>query len=152
VGIALAAIDLDTHRLPNALTLPSYGVLAALLLLPAAIEGRWDDYLRAALGGVALFAFYFLLVLVYPKGMGLGDVKLAGVLGIALGWLGWGSVLVGGFLGFLLGAAVGGGLMVLGKAGRKSKIPFGPFMVAGALLAVFVGQDFADWYLGLTGL
>jgi len=152
VGIALAAIDLDTHRLPNVLTLPSYGVLAVLFLLPAAIDSQWDDYLRAALGGAALFAFYFVLVLVYPKGMGFGDVKLAGVLGIALGWLGWGSVIVGGFLGFLLGAIVGGGMMVLGKAGRKSKIPFGPFMVAGAFLAIFVGQSFADWYLGLTGL
>ena len=91
VGIALAAIDLDTHRLPNVLTLPSYGVLAVLFLLPALIDGRWDDYLRAALGGAALFAFYFLLVLVYPKGMGFGDVKLAGVLGHRPGLAGLGQ-------------------------------------------------------------
>ena len=78
--------------------------------------------------------------------MGFGDVKLAGVLGMYLGWLGWGAVVVGGFLGFLLGGVVGGGLMLARKAGRKSAIPFGPFMVAGALIAVFVGPAIADWY------
>ena len=78
--------------------------------------------------------------------MGFGDVKLAGVLGMYLGWLGWGAVIVGGFLGFLLGGIVGGGLMLARRAGRKSAIPFGPFMVAGALIAVFVGPAIADWY------
>ncbi len=151
-GVALAFIDLDTKRLPNAIVLPSYVVTLALLALPALLDQRWDDYLTAVLGGVALFAFYFLLAFIYPAGMGFGDVKLAGVLGMYLGWLGWGSVVVGGFLGFLLGGLVGGGLMLARRAGRKSAIPFGPFMVAGALIAVFVGQSLADWYTsGLTG-
>lgn len=152
IGVALALIDIDVHRLPNAIVLPSYGVVAVLLLAPAAVVGGWDGLLRAALGGLALFAFYFLLAFVYPAGMGFGDVKLAGVLGVYLGWLGWGVLLVGGFLGFLLGGVVGGALMVVRKAGRKSKIPFGPFMLAGALIAIVAGQRIFDSYLNLMGL
>ena len=152
IGVALALIDLDVHRLPNAIVLPSYAVVAVLLLLPAALDGRWHDYLRAGLGGLVLFAFYFLLVLVYPAGMGFGDVKLAGVLGAYLGWLGWGVLAVGGFLGFLLGGVVGGALMVAQRAGRKTKIPFGPFMLGGAGLAILVGGALVDWYRGLFGI
>lgn len=151
VGVALGAIDLDHHRLPDALTLPSYVVAGAMLLLPAAADGLWGDYLRAWLGAAVLYAFYFLLVVVYPKGMGFGDVKLAGVLGLYLGWLGWGVLVVGGFLGFLLGALVGGTLMAVRRAGRKTKIPFGPFMLVGALLAILWGTPVWDWYLGSLG-
>ncbi|HEX5017960.1 MAG TPA: prepilin peptidase [Actinomycetes bacterium] len=147
VGLALAVIDLDTKRLPNVLTLPSYAVVGVLLLLPAVVDDQWSAYLRAWLAALALFAFYFLLVVIYPKGMGLGDVKLAGVLGLVLGWLGWAELVVGGFLGFLLGAVVGGLLMLVRRAGRKSKIPFGPFMLLGALLAILWGADLWDLYV-----
>jgi leader peptidase (prepilin peptidase)/N-methyltransferase len=82
--------------------------------------------------------------------MGFGDVKLAGVLGLYLGWLGWGPLAVGAFLAFLLGGVLGALLMALGKAGRKSAIPFGPWMLAGALIAVFVGQRIADAYTSAT--
>lgn len=152
VGLALALIDLDTKRLPDVLTLPSYPVMGALLLLPAFLEGDWGGYLRAWLAAAALFAFYFLLLFIYPGGMGFGDVKLAGVLGLALGWLSWGAVAVGGFLGFLLGALVGGGLMLVRRAGRKTKIPFGPFMLVGALLGILWGDQLWDAYLSLMGL
>lgn len=152
VGLALAVIDLDTKRLPDPLTLPSYLVVGLLLLLPALADGDWSAYLRAWLAAVALFAFYFLLLVVYPGGMGFGDVKLAGVLGLALGWLGWGVLLVGGFLGFFLGAVVGGGLMLVRRAGRKSKIPFGPFMLLGTLIGVLWGQQLWDAYVSAMGL
>jgi leader peptidase (prepilin peptidase) / N-methyltransferase len=147
VGVALAMIDIDVKRLPNAIVLPSYLVAAALLTVAAAVDGRWEDLLRAGLGMVALYAFYFLLALVYPAGMGFGDVKLAGVLGLYLGWLGWAEVVTGGFLGFLFGGVVGGGLVLVRRAGRKSKIPFGPFMLAGALVAILWGGALADLYL-----
>lgn len=148
MGVALSAIDIDTKRLPNAITLPSYVVAGVLLVMPAIAYSDWSAYLRAWLAAAALFAFYFVLALVYPAGMGFGDVKLSGVLGLYLGYLGWGVFVVGGFLGFLLGGVLGLLLMGVGRAGRKSKIPFGPFMVLGAFLAVFVGQPVADWYLG----
>ena len=150
VGLALAVIDLDTHRLPNALTLPSYPIAAALLTLAALVDHRPGLLVRAVAGGAAFFALYALLWILYPGGMGLGDVKLAGVLGLYLGYLGWGAVAVGGFLGFGYGAVVGVALMAGRKAGRKSRIPFGPFMVAGALTAVFVGNAIAHAYLGLS--
>jgi leader peptidase (prepilin peptidase)/N-methyltransferase len=147
VGVALAMIDIDVKRLPNAIVLPSYPVAAALLTVAAAVDGRWDDLLRAGLGMVALYAFYFLLALVYPAGMGFGDVKLAGVLGLYLGWLGWAEVITGGFLGFLFGGVVGGGLVLVRRAGRKSMLPFGPFMLAGAFVAILWGGALADLYL-----
>ncbi|MDX6274868.1 MAG: leader peptidase (prepilin peptidase) / N-methyltransferase [Frankiales bacterium] len=146
IAVALAMIDIDTRRLPNAIVLPSYGVAAVLLTAAATAQGDWGRLGRAGLGAVVLFGFYFLLVLVYPKGMGFGDVKLAGVLGLYLGWLGWGALTVGAFLAFLLGGVLGAALMAVGKAGRKTAIPFGPWMLAGALIAVFVGQRLADAY------
>jgi leader peptidase (prepilin peptidase)/N-methyltransferase len=147
IGVALAMIDIDVKRLPNAIVLPSYPVAAALLTVAAAVDGRWDDLLRAGLGMVVLYAFYFLLALVYPAGMGFGDVKLAGILGLYLGWLGWAELVTGGFLGFLFGGVVGGGLVLVRRAGRKSMLPFGPFMLAGALVAILWGGALADLYL-----
>ena len=151
VGIALAAIDIDTKRLPDVIVKPSYAVAAVLLGGAAALDHEWSTLLRVALGGAALGLFYLLLLVIYPRGMGWGDVKLAGVLGMYLGWLGWGSVVVGGFLGFLLGGVVGAGLMLAGRAGRKTKIPYGPYMIVGAFLAVFWGQRISDWYRGILG-
>ena len=150
VGVALAFIDFDTKRLPDVLTLPSYAVALVLLLLPAILDGDWSSYLRAALGGLALGAFYFVIWFIRPGAMGFGDVKLAGVLGIYLGWLSWGAVALGGFLGFLLGGVGGVALMAASKAGRKTKVPFGPFMIAGAVLTILVGQPVIDWYTSVA--
>jgi leader peptidase (prepilin peptidase) / N-methyltransferase len=152
IGIALAMIDIDVKRLPNAIVLPSYLVVAVLLGAAAAVQGEWGTLLRAALAGLALYAFYFLLMLVYPRGMGFGDVKLAGILGAYLGWLGWGELVVGSFLAFLVGGVFGVALMVVGRAGRKSAIPFGPWMLLGAVLGILWGGALADLYLdSLTG-
>jgi leader peptidase (prepilin peptidase)/N-methyltransferase len=95
---------------------------------------------------------YFLLVLAYPAGMGFGDVKLAGVLGLYLGYLGWPTWFTGWFFGFLLGGVFGILALVFRRASRKTKVPYGPFMIAGALLAIWVGEAVADAYLGATGL
>jgi leader peptidase (prepilin peptidase) / N-methyltransferase len=148
VGVALALIDLDTRRLPNQLTLPSYLVAAALLGIAALAEGQLEPFVRAVLGGLVLFGFYLVLALISPSGLGFGDVKLAGVLGLYLGWLGWGVLFVGAFLGFLAGALVSIALLATRRAGRKSTIPFGPSMLVGALAAVAVGDAIADLYTG----
>lgn len=150
IAVALALIDVDTKRLPNAIVLPSYLVAGALLGLAAFAGHDGDAFLRALVGAAALFGFYFALAFAYPKGMGFGDVKLAGVLGLYLGWVGYGALVVGGFLAFLLGGVLGGALMALGRAGRKTAIPFGPWMLLGALVAVFVGQALADAYTRLA--
>jgi leader peptidase (prepilin peptidase)/N-methyltransferase len=151
VGVALALIDIDVHRLPNAIVLPSYVIGAGLLGVAVLVDGDGHAALRTLIGAIALFGFYFLLALVYPSGMGFGDVKLAGVLGMYLGWLGYAQLVVGGFLGFLLGGVIGGGLMLMGRAGRKTKIPFGPFMLSGAFVAILCGATLGDLYLNALG-
>nr|BFE65799.1 A24 family peptidase [Dactylosporangium thailandense] len=149
IAVALALIDLDVLRLPNAIVLPSY-LVAPLLFLPAVIVERdWAAALRGLCAMAALWAFYFLLALVYPGGMGFGDVKLAGVLGLYLGSLGWSSVAVGTLAAFVLGGAAGLALMAFGRAGRKTALPFGPAMLAGALLALFAAAPITDWYTNL---
>lgn len=149
LGLALALIDLDTHRLPDVLVLPAYPVLTALLVLASWAEGDWAALLRAVIGGAALWALYFVLMVIRPGGMGYGDVKLAGVLGAALGWLGWGPLAVGGFGAFLLGGSFAIGLLLAGRAGRASRVPFGPWMVLGAAIGVAVGAPVWSAYLGL---
>ncbi|WP_405984932.1 prepilin peptidase [Streptomyces sp. NBC_00872] len=138
-AVLLALVDRHVHRLPDQLTLPLAAAAAVLLgvaaLLPAA-GGSWPS---ALLGGVALGACYFVLFLINPNGMGFGDVKLALSLGVALGWYGWQVLFVGAFAGFLLGALYGLGLILLRRAGRKSSIPFGPFMITGALIGILLG-------------
>lgn len=150
VGLALAVIDLDTHRLPDVLTLPSYPVAVVLLGGAALLGSDSGRPVRALLGGLAMWGFYATIRQLYPPGMGKGDVKLAGVLGLYTAWLGWGAWAVGVFAGFLFGGVWGVALIALGRAGRKTAVPFGPFMLAGVLLAVLVGQWLADAYLGLT--
>lgn len=152
IGVALAWIDLDTQRLPDPIVLPAYPTIAALLTVAAAGGGDWGSLLRALAGGVVLFVAYFLIAFAYPAGMGLGDVKLAGVLGMALGWLGWGELAVGGFGAFLLGGAFAAVLAALGRVRRGSGIPFGPWMLAGAALAIFAGDPVWRGYLQLVGL
>ena len=151
ISVALALIDLDVHRLPDAIVKPSYLVAAVLLALASWGEDDWPALLRAAIAGVILFAFYFLLVLVYPRGMGWGDVKLAGLLGLYLGWVGWGALVVGAFSAFLLGGVFSIGLLLSRRAGRKSGIPFGPWMIAGAIVGIAFGEQLWSTYLGVLG-
>jgi leader peptidase (prepilin peptidase) / N-methyltransferase len=148
VGVALTFIDLEVKRLPNPLTLPSYPAGAALLGLAALAQQAGGAYLRALLGMAALYAFYFALALVNPGGMGFGDVKLGGVLGLYLGWLGWDALVSGTFFAFVLGALAGVALMLARRATRKSALPFGPFMLLGALGGVLWGQVVVGAYLG----
>jgi leader peptidase (prepilin peptidase) / N-methyltransferase len=146
ITVALGLIDLAVKRLPNAIVLPSY-VVGALLLAPAGlVRHDWSGVGRGLVAMAALFAFYVALAAVYPGGMGFGDVKLAGLLGLYLGVIGWSSVLVGTFAGFLLGGLAGAGLMLTRRATRRSTIPFGPFMLAGAMLALFAAEPIAGWY------
>jgi leader peptidase (prepilin peptidase) / N-methyltransferase len=152
VCVALALIDLDHQRLPNALTLPSYVVGIVLLGGAALLRHEPGDLVRALIGMAVLYAIYFLLVLAYPAGMGFGDVKLAGVLGLYLAYLGWAEWFVGWLLGFFLGGFFGVAVLALRRGSRKTKVPYGPFMIAGALLAVWIGPWLADTYLGATGL
>ena len=150
IAVALALIDLDVHRLPDAIVLPAYPVAIVLLGLASWNPGGasdWSALVRALIGGAALFAFYFVLAVAYPAGMGFGDVKLAGVLGLYLAWIGWGALVIGAFAAFLVGGVFSIGLLVAGKATRKSEIPFGPWMLAGAAIGIGAGEQLWSAYL-----
>jgi leader peptidase (prepilin peptidase) / N-methyltransferase len=146
IGIALALIDLDCRRLPTAIILPSYPVLAVLLAASATWHGDWWSLARAVIGGAALFAFFLAIVLIHPPGMGFGDVRLSGLIGGVLAYLSWSTLVIGAFAGFLLGAVIGLIVIAVQGGGRKTAVPFGPFMIGGALLAVFVAPSISHWY------
>jgi leader peptidase (prepilin peptidase)/N-methyltransferase len=150
--VALALIDLDTHTLPNKIVLPAYIVGGVILLTASALSGDWGALFRAAIGMAAMFVAYLIMALAYPGGMGLGDVKLAGVLGLYLAWIGWGALLIGAFAAFVLGGLFSIVLLALRKVNRKSGIPFGPWMLGGAWVGVFMGEYLWHTYLSLFGL
>src|SRR5215467_3399487 len=136
LGVALAAIDLSGQRLPDGLVLPAYPAMIALLTF-AAVTGHAAGALgRALLGGLVLGGTYLVLALLRPGGIGGGDIKLAGLAGLALGWLGWPVLVTGAALGFVLSAVVSLGLLAARRITLRSQICFGPFLLGGALLAM----------------
>ena len=151
ISIALALIDLDVHRLPNVIVLPAYLVGLALLGGAAALTGSWQPLLVGALGALALGGLYLVLALVRPGGMGMGDVKLAGVIGLFAGWLGIPELLVATIAAALLGGIVGVGMLLAGR-GRRAAIAFGPWLLAGAWIAILIGAPLANAYLSLFGI
>ena len=145
--VALSAIDIRIKRLPNRLVYPSV-LIAAPYIVVADLAGGHLDAIRAGIGFLAYGVGLLIVALIAPKGMGMGDVKLAGLIGLVLGSLGLGLVAVAAGVGILLGG-VGAIVALLSGAGRKAKVPYGPFMAGGALVAVFVGQQIANAYLDL---
>ncbi|MFF4700486.1 prepilin peptidase [Streptomyces chattanoogensis] len=139
LAILLALVDLTVHRLPDVLTLPLAGVMVGLLGAAALLPGSHGSWTTAVAGSLALTAVYFVLFLISPSGMGLGDVKLALSLGAVLGWYGWPVLALGTLLAFGCGALYAGALLVLRRANRRSAMAFGPFMLLGALAGVLFG-------------
>lgn len=152
ISVALGLIDLDTHRLPNQIVFPAYAVAAVLFATASLVDGHLDSLFRAGVGMAGMFLAYFAMAIAYPGGMGFGDVKLAGLVGIFLGWAGWGALIVGAFSAFLLGGLVAIALLLLRKATRKSGIPFGPWILVGAWTGVGVGNAVFASYLTIFGL
>jgi leader peptidase (prepilin peptidase)/N-methyltransferase len=133
-GVLLAVIDVRERLLPDRVVLPALAGGTALLLLAAGADGTWPALLRAVLAAAALFAAYLALALLSPGGLGMGDVKLAAVLGLYLGWLGWPAVLLGTLAGFVLQALAALVLLASRRIGLRAELPFGPAMLAGAAL------------------
>lgn len=149
--VVLAVIDLQTRRIPNRLTYPLTPVLLVLLVAAALLEGTPGAAVRAVLGGVVAFGLLLALALINPRGMGMGDVKLAGFIGLGLGYLGWGHLWVGLFLGFFGGGVIAALLLALRLRTRKDHIPFGPWLAVGAIVALLAGRPIIDTYLRLSG-
>lgn len=138
IGIRLSIIDIRSHRLPNRIVFPAYPAAGLLLCGAAAVQSDWNRLATVLLAALTLWAGYFALRFAYPEGMGFGDVKLAGVLGLYLGYPGWPYVLWGTFAAFLLGSLWGLGVILSRRGTVKSHLPFGPFMIAGTVLALLV--------------
>lgn len=152
VSVALGLIDIDTRTLPNRIVLPSFVVGIAVLGAAAVVDSDYGALIRAVIGAAVLSLAYAIMAFAYPGGMGFGDVKLAGVLGLFLGYLGWSQLIVGAFGAFLLGGVFSLGLLALRKANRKSGIPFGPWMLGGAWIGALGGAPIMGGYLALFGL
>jgi leader peptidase (prepilin peptidase)/N-methyltransferase len=150
-GVTLAMIDFDIRRLPSSIVLPAY-LVSALLLLPAgAADGAWWPAGRGIIGAVTLSAIYFTLALAYPGGVTFGDVKLAGLLGLYLGWLSWSAILVGAIGGLLLGGVGGTALNAMRSRDGSIALALGPCMVAAAGAALFLTTPLIGWYASLAG-
>lgn len=147
--LALSWIDLRTRRLPREITYTVAAVGAPLLVVAALVDGRPGRIVTMLAGAAIALAFMGLVYVASRGGMGDGDVRLSPLLGGYLGWLGLGYVPVGLFLGFLFGAVVGVAAMVAGTAGRKTALPFGPFLAVGTVVGVIAGEAIIDavWWV-----
>ncbi|MEV6267117.1 A24 family peptidase [Kribbella sp. NPDC051936] len=147
-GAILGYIDARTRFLPSVIIWPTYAVVGAGLVAAAAATGEWGSLRRAAIAGAIGFAVFYVLWFAFPRGVGFGDVRLSGLLGLALGWLGWGEFASGLYGGFFLGSVVGIVLIATRVMTRKQMVPFGPFMLAGALAGVLLGAPLERLYAG----
>jgi len=144
----LTVIDLKTQRLPREVSYTVMALGAPLLVIAALINNEPRRIYMAVIGAVIAFAVMGGLYVASRGGLGDGDVRLSPLLGMYLGWLNPGLALVGLFYGFILGALIGVVLMIVGKAGRRTQLPFGPFLAAGSIVAIFYGQNLIDVVLG----
>lgn len=152
ITIALSAIDIELHRLPNPILL--FGLVAGVVLLVPSmlLSGRPELLISAGVGMAGSFLFYLTLALISPRGMGMGDVKLAGVLGLYLGALGWAPLAVGVIAAFAAGAIAGAITLIVRRSVKDRRIPFGPWMFVGAWIGIVGGEQIASGYLAAVGL
>ncbi len=138
LAVALVWIDADVHRLPDGLVLPSYPALLVLVVVATAGLGDWGVLVRAVACMAGMYAVYFVMMLLSPSSLGFGDVKLSGLIGLLLGWLGVGEAVVALIAGFLVGGVIALAMLVGRRVGMRSHIAFGPSMLVGAFVGVLV--------------
>jgi leader peptidase (prepilin peptidase)/N-methyltransferase len=139
--LALSCIDMEQMILPKKIVYPLTVLVAVLLLLAATADGLWHDYLVGVVCAVGWFAVFFVMNVASPRVLGFGDVRLALVLGLSLGWLGFGYVLLGFFAANLIGAVVGITLIATKRMERHSRMPYGVYLALGCAVAVFAGPE-----------
>lgn len=138
LGVVLALTDLHSHRLPNRLVLPSYGVVAVLLGVAAIATSDWHSLVSGLIGMSAWFGGYLVLAFINPRGLGMGDVKLAGLLGLALGWIGLNAVFSAAVGAFVLTAVTGLVLIACRRASLRAHIAMGPSMLIATGICAFL--------------
>ena len=148
--VALAFIDLEHLLLPRRLVYATLTIVALVFVAGAASGSQWHRLEVAAISAVVPWALFFAINWISPKALGFGDVRLALLIGFGLGWLGAAYAFLGFIVASVLGSLVGVALIALGKAGRRTPIPFGTFLAAGAVLAVLAGSPVVNWYLALA--
>ncbi len=142
--VAISAVDFERFLIPNRIVYPTMALVAPLLVVSSAVDHRWGSLARAAIAAAAAFAGFLAVHVAVPRGMGYGDVRLAGLVGLCTGWLGLGHAFVAFLAAFVLGAVIGIVVMIVTGGGRKTRIAFGPFLAAGAVLSVLWGGPLAQ--------
>jgi len=145
-ALALAAVDLERYLLPKAILYPTLILVGVGLIVATVAMQRWGRLGVAVACGLGAFAVFFVIQFVRPAWMGFGDVRLAGLLGLGLGWLGPWYLFVGFLVANILGSTVGIGLMLSRRATRKTALPYGVFLTAGAVVALLLGAPIIHWY------
>jgi leader peptidase (prepilin peptidase)/N-methyltransferase len=148
--VVLAFIDLDHMLLPKKIVYATMTIVATVFVAGAATGTQWHRLLVAAISAVVPWALFFVINFIAPRALGFGDVRLALLIGFGLGWLGAGYALLGFLVASVLGSVVGLTMIALGKAGRRTPIPFGTFLAAGAMVAVLAGAPVVNWYAALV--
>lgn len=146
VCLLLGYVDSRTRLLPTQLIAPSYWALLVLLVGAAVADQDVGELWSAMLGWLVMGGFYYLMWRLGP-GLGYGDVRLSGLLALCLGFLGWGRLVTGLYSGFLLGGLAGAVLVLLRRVSLKTQLPFGPFMMLGALIGLVWGPALSGWYV-----
>jgi leader peptidase (prepilin peptidase)/N-methyltransferase len=148
--VILGFIDLDHMLLPRKIVYTTLAIVAAIFVAGAAAGGGWHRLLIAVVAGLVPSALFFVVNFITPHALGFGDVRLALLMGFGLGWLSGDYAFLGFVVASILGSVVGVGLIMAGKAGRKTLIPFGTFLSSGAILAALAGAPVVSWYSGLV--
>ncbi|MGC8626860.1 MAG: prepilin peptidase [Acidimicrobiales bacterium] len=147
--VALAFIDLEHMLLPKKVVYVTLALVGAALLAGAASSSQWHRFVIAVVSALVAWGVFFTINFVSPKALGFGDVRLALLIGFGLGWLGAAYAFLGFVLASVLGSVVGLSMIAAGRAGRRTAVPFGTFLGAGAVLAALLGSPVVNWYLGL---
>jgi leader peptidase (prepilin peptidase)/N-methyltransferase len=145
--VALSIADIRVGLVPRKILYPTLGLMVVGLVAASVVNDDWWALARAAIGGTGAFFVFVGIYVLYPRGMGFGDVRLAGVMGVGLGWLGFQQIYAGFLVGFLAGALYGGVKMVVAGSGRKTRFPFGPGLAFGAVIGVLFGGWLATFWL-----
>jgi leader peptidase (prepilin peptidase)/N-methyltransferase len=149
--VAVSVADIRVGLVPRKILYPTLVLMVVGLLAASAVNGEWYRMGQAAVGGVCSFLVFFAIWFIAPRSMGMGDVRLAGVIGVGLGWIGYRQLYIGFMVGFIVGVIIGVVKMRVQGSGRKTSLPFGPALAVGAVVGVLWGTSLANIWINHGG-